>query len=203
MPEAANIVPVSIYTEMTPNPESMKFVANKLIYPDNVIEFKNEEEAKASPLATELFGFPFVRSVFFSQNYITLSKDQEADWNDIIPEIKEFIRNYLETGGAVVEQELVKVEEAEDEIKGETSTETSDPEIVNKIIEVLDTYIKPAIEMDGGHIKYKSFSQGVLTLVLQGACSGCPSATVTLKAGIEGMMNRMVPEVKEVVAEEL
>jgi len=146
---------ISIYTEMTPNPETMKFVANKLLYPGKSIDFPDVETAKPSALAIELFGFPFIKSVFIASNFVTLTKTADTDWNDVIPRIKELLENY----------------------------------------------VKPAVEMDGGAIQFRSYQEGVVNLMLQGSCSGCPSSMITLKAGIEGMMKRMIPEVREVVAE--
>ena len=156
---------ISIYTEMTPNPETMKFVANKLLYPGKSIDFADESTAKPSPLAQQLFSFPFIKSVFIASNFITLTKTAETeDWQDIVPA-------------------------------------ADDDDVVKRIKELLENYVKPAVEMDGGAIQFKSYENGVVNLTMQGSCSGCPSSTITLKAGIEGMMKRMIPEVKEVVAE--
>lgn len=189
---------ISIYTEMTPNPETMKFVANKLLYPGKSIDFPDEASAGPSPLAQELFTFPFIRSVFIASNFVTLSKNAGADdWQDIIPTIRQFLKEYLEEGKAVVNEEMVA------SIKSEGSNEISadDNDIVKRIKELLENYVKPAVEMDGGAIQFRSYDNGKVNLMLQGSCSGCPSSMITLKAGIEGMMKRMIPEVKEVVAE--
>ena len=189
---------ISIYTEMTPNPETMKFVANKLLYPGKSIDFPEEASAKPSPLAQELFSFPFIKSVFIASNFVTLTKTSETeDWQDMIPTIKQFLKDYLEEGKVVViEEEVIKR-------KAESSNEISadDNDVVKRIKELLENYVKPAVEMDGGAIQFKSFVEGKVNLMLQGSCSGCPSSMITLKAGIEGMMKRMIPEVKEVVAE--
>ena len=185
---------VSIYTEMTPNPETMKFVANKLLYPGKSIEFSSEESASPSPLAKELFGFPFIRGVFIASNFITLTKTADTDWNDIIPSLREFMKEYLEEGKLVIN-------ELEIEAKKVVISPEDETDVVKRIKELLENYVRPAVEMDGGAIAYKNFDQGVVTLSLQGSCSGCPSSMITLKAGIEGMMKRMIPEVKEVVAE--
>lgn len=189
---------ISIYTEMTPNPETMKFVANKLLYPGKSIDFPDENSAKPSPMAQELFSFPFIKSVFIASNFVTLTKTSETDdWQDMIPAMKQFLKEYLEEGKVVVnEEEVVK-------IKAESSNEVSadDTDVVKRIKELLENYVKPAVEMDGGAIQFKSFEDGKVNLMLQGSCSGCPSSMITLKAGIEGMMKRMIPEVKEVVAE--
>jgi Fe-S cluster biogenesis protein NfuA len=187
---------ISIYTEMTPNPETMKFVANKLLYPGKHIDFPDEASAKPSPLAAELFSFPFIRGVFIMANFITLTKTVETDWNDIIPTIKAFLKEYLEDNRPVVnEDEIVDLPVASNEVSAD------DTDVVKRIKELLENYVKPAVEMDGGAIQFKDYEDGTVTLMLQGSCSGCPSSMITLKAGIEGMMKRMIPEVKEVVAE--
>ena len=188
---------VSIYTEMTPNPETMKFVANKLLYPGKSIDIAEEAQAIASPLAKELFSFPFIKSVFIASNFITLTKSVETeDWQDVIPTIKTFLKDYLEAGGVVVnEEEVAKFKQ-----EATNTVHADDDDIVKRVKELLENYVKPAVEMDGGAIQFKSYNDGVVNLMLQGSCSGCPSSMVTLKAGIEGMMKRMIPEVKEVVA---
>ena len=188
---------ISIYTEMTPNPETMKFVANKLLYPGKSIDFPDVEEARPSPLAIELFGFPFIKSVFIASNFVTLTKTSDTDWNDVIPAIRQFLKEYLEEGKPVInEEEIVVTARTE----GNT-IDADDDDVVKRIKELLENYVKPAVEMDGGAIQFKSYNEGVVNLMLQGSCSGCPSSMITLKAGIEGMMKRMIPEVKEVVAE--
>lgn len=188
---------ISIYTEMTPNPETMKFVANKLLYPGKSIDFPDVQSASASPLANELFGFPFVKSVFIASNFVTLTKTFETDWQDVIPAIRQFLKEYLEEGKEVInENEIVSTQQTE----GNT-IDADDDDVVKRIKELLENYVKPAVEMDGGAIQFKSYDDGVVNLMLQGSCSGCPSSMITLKAGIEGMMKRMIPEVKEVVAE--
>ena len=189
---------ISIYTEMTPNPETMKFVANKLLYPGKSVDFQDEESAKASPLAMELFSFPFIKTVFIASNFITLTKTNETeDWQDVIPSIKQFLREYLEEGKTIINEEEIATR------KTVSSNEVSldDGDVVKRIKELLENYVKPAVEMDGGAIQFKSYEDGKVNLMLQGSCSGCPSSMITLKAGIEGMMKRMIPEVKEVVAE--
>ena len=187
---------ISIYTEMTPNPETMKFVANKLLYPGKSIDFPDVETAKPSPLAIELFGFPFIKSVFIASNFVTLTKTSDTDWDDVIPAIRQFLKEYLEEGKAVVNEEEVVL------VKSEGNTiDADDDDVVKRIKELLENYVKPAVEMDGGAIQFKSYNEGTVNLMLQGSCSGCPSSMITLKAGIEGMMKRMIPEVKEVVAE--
>lgn len=189
---------ISIYTEMTPNPETMKFVANKLLYPGKSIDFPDEASSKPSPLAQELFTFPFIKSVFIASNFVTLTKTSETEeWQDVIPTIKQFLKEYMEDGKPVVLEEEVA------NIRAESSNEVNadDDDVVKRIKELLENYVKPAVEMDGGAIQFKSYEDGRVNLMLQGSCSGCPSSMITLKAGIEGMMKRMIPEVKEVVAE--
>jgi len=183
---------------MTPNPTTMKFVANKLLYPGKSIDFPDESAAGPSPLAKELFSFPFIKSVFIASNFVTLTKTSDTeDWQDVIPTIKQFLKDYLEAGGPVVnEEEVAKVKPESTNI-----VLADDDDVVKRIKELLDNYVKPAVEMDGGAIQFKSYDDGVVNLMLQGSCSGCPSSMITLKAGIEGMMKRMIPEVKEVVAE--
>ena len=191
---------ISIYTEMTPNPETMKFVANKLLYPGKSIDFADESTAKPSPLAQELFSFPFIKSVFIASNFITLTKTAETeDWQDIVPTIRQFLKEYLEEGKPVVNEEEV---EAMKQPSGNTPT-ADDDDVVKRIKELLENYVKPAVEMDGGAIQFKSYENGVVNLTMQGSCSGCPSSTITLKAGIEGLLKRMVPAVESVEAEML
>ncbi len=188
---------ISIYTEMTPNPETMKFVANKLLYPGKSIDFPDVDSAKPSPLAVELFGFPFIRAVFIASNFITLTKTSDTEWEDVIPTIRQFLKEFLEEGKAVINEEEIIVTKKE----GSNIVSADDDDVVKRIKELLENYVKPAVEMDGGAIQFKSYEEGRVNLVLQGSCSGCPSSMITLKAGIEGMMKRMIPEVKEVVAE--
>jgi Fe-S cluster biogenesis protein NfuA len=183
---------------MTPNPETMKFVANKLLYPGKSLDVAEEALATASPLAKELFSFPFIKSVFIASNFVTLTKTNDTeDWQDVIPTIKTFLKEYLEAGGVVVnEDEVAKMKQEATNV-----VSADDDDVVKRVKELLENYVKPAVEMDGGAIQFKSYKEGIVNLMLQGSCSGCPSSMVTLKAGIEGMMKRMIPEVKEVVAE--
>ncbi|QES90623.1 NifU family protein [Rhizosphaericola mali] len=189
---------ISIYTEMTPNPETMKFVANKLLYPGKSIDFQDETNSVASPLAKELFGFPFIKSVFIASNFVTLTKSVDTeDWMDIIPTVKQFLKEYIEGGSPIIlEDEVAKIK-----VDHGNEVIADDDDVVKRIKELLDNYVRPAVEMDGGAIQFKSYDDGKVNLMMQGSCSGCPSSMITLKAGIEGMMKRMIPEVKEVVAE--
>jgi Fe-S cluster biogenesis protein NfuA len=180
---------------MTPNPETMKFVANKLLYPGKSIDFTDEASATPSPIAKELFAFPFIKGVFIASNFVTLSKAPDALWDDVIPTIREFLKNYIEDGKPIINEELIVVRQDDGEVKA------GDEDIVGRIKELLENYVKPAVEMDGGAISFRGYESGTVKLMLQGSCSGCPSSMITLKTGIEGMMKRMIPEVKEVVAE--
>ena len=194
--------PVMLYTEQTPNPETLKFVTNQMIYPKNTADFKEGQEELAkewSPLAAALFEMPYVKGVYICNNFITITKEFNFDWTDIMLDLKNFLKNYLNDGGVVVKEgfEALKTQLTEEE---SIQYSGEDAEIVQKIKSMIETYVKPAVEGDGGNIEFKSFENGIVTLVMQGSCSGCPSSTVTLKSGIEGMMKRMIPEVKEVVA---
>ena len=194
--------PVMLYTEQTPNPETLKFVTNRMLY-KGTADFRTEELAQEwSPLATALFDFPFVKGVYVSNNFVTLTKESNYLWDDIMLKTKEFIKKYVEDEGVVITdgfaEAMAKIEE---EAGAGYQYTGEEKELVKKIKSLIDTHVKPAVEMDGGNIEFKSFDKGVVTVIMQGACSGCPSSTVTLKAGIEGMLKRMVPEVTEVVSE--
>lgn len=194
--------PVMLYTEQTPNPESLKFVTNRMLY-KGTADFREQELAQEwSPLATALFGLPYVKGVYICNNFVTVTKELNYDWSSLMLNLKDFIKKYIEEGGEIIASGF---DEAMAEIEAErgASYEYSgdDVEIVKKIKEMIDTYVKPAVEMDGGNIEFKGWDAGTVTLIMQGACSGCPSSSVTLKAGIEGMLKRMIPEVREVVAE--
>jgi NFU1 iron-sulfur cluster scaffold homolog, mitochondrial len=189
---------VSIYTEMTPNPETMKFVANKLLYPGKSVDFQDEASATASPLAMQLFAFPFIKAVFIASNFVTLTKTDDTEgWQDVIPSVKQFLKEYLEEGREIVNEELLAARKSE----SSNLVSADDDDVVKRIKELLENYVKPAVEMDGGAIQFINYEDGVVSLMMQGSCSGCPSSMITLKAGIEGMMKRMIPEVREVVAE--
>ena len=186
---------ISIYTEMTPNPETMKFVANKLLYPGKSIDFQSEDTASPSPLAKQLFAFSGVVGVFISSNFVTLTKAGDLDWYELIPIIRTFLKSYLESGDPVFTGPR---EQVADETIARTKTSSA---LETKIIEALDEYVRPAVEQDGGAIHFKSFEDGIVTVVMKGYCSGCPSSTVTLKSGIERLLKQLIPEVSEVVAE--
>ncbi|MDZ4680859.1 MAG: NifU family protein [Saprospiraceae bacterium] len=191
-----------LYTEQTPNPESLKFVTNRMLY-RGTADFKEAELAKDwSPLGAALFSLPYVKGVYISSNFVTVTKEFNYEWADIMLKLKEFIKNFIEEGGQILKEgfaeEMAKLEA---ERGSEVVYSEDDAVLVQKIKDLIDTYVKPAVEMDGGNIEFKAFEKGIVTVTLQGSCSGCPSSTVTLKSGIEGMLKRMVPEVQEVVAE--
>jgi NFU1 iron-sulfur cluster scaffold homolog, mitochondrial len=194
--------PIMLYTEQTPNPESLKFVTNKILF-KGTADFREEELAKEwSPLASSLFEFPYVKGVYICNNFVTITKEFNYSWEDIMLKLKEYIKAYVSDEKEIVSAGFEEAMKAKEEKEGVGYEYTGDEvELVKKIKDLIDTYVKPAVEMDGGNIEFKSFNDGVVTVVLQGSCSGCPSSTVTLKSGIEGMLKRMVPEVKEVVSE--
>lgn len=202
MEKPATKSPVMLYTEQTPNPESLKFVTNRMLY-RGTADFREEALAQEwSPLATALFELPYVKGVYICNNFVTVTKELNYAWEDIMLKLKEFIKGYVEEGGVIVDEGFAQAMAKIEEERGASYEYTEDEaELVKKIKELIDTYVKPAVEMDGGNIEFKSFQDGKVTLIMQGACSGCPSSTVTLKAGIEGMLKRMVPEVKEVISE--
>lgn len=186
---------IEIYTEETPNPESRKFVTNRHILPNFQLDFRSVDMAGGSALAKTMFQIPFVNGVFLANNFVTITKKPEYDWFEITPEIKEAIKQFLMSGTKPVDDALLP-----QDLASATTTEDNSPE--TKIKDLLEKYVKPAIQGDGGHIEFRNFENGIVTLALQGSCSGCPSSKITLKSGIEGLLKRMVPEVQEVVAEE-
>ena len=194
--------PIMLYTEQTPNPESLKFVTNKILY-RGTADFRTPDLTEEwSPLACELFSFPYVKGVYICNNFVTVTKEMNYSWEDIMLQLKEFIKSHVSDGKEIVRDgfdDAMKIKE--DALGTGYQYSGEEAELVKKIKELIDTYVKPAVEMDGGNIEFKSFADGVVTVILQGSCSGCPSSTVTLKAGIEGMLRRMVPEVTEVVSE--
>lgn len=186
----------TIYTESSPNPNSLKYVINYMLVPDGTtFDFPDAEAAKQSPLATELFTkFDFVERVFMMSNFITVTKNDKISWHDVAGDLKEFLQGYLE------EQKPLLTQTIKDEYDKELNKD--EPEIDRKIKGILEEYIRPAVESDGGAISFHSYDSGTVKVLLQGSCSGCPSSMVTLKAGIENLLKRMLPEdVQEVVAE--
>jgi Fe-S cluster biogenesis protein NfuA len=187
---------LEIYTEMTPNPESIKFVTNRHLLPNFQLDFRAKEMAEGSPLALHLFDIPFVKGVFISNNFVTITKKPNYDWFEITPEVKQAIQDFIQSGKKLVDDSLLP----KDVIEEQKTTNTEDVSPENKIKDLLEKYVKPAIQMDGGHIEFRSFENGIVKLSLQGSCSGCPSSSLTLKSGIEGLLKRMVPEVEVVEA---
>lgn len=194
--------PVMLYTEQTPNPESLKFVTNRMLY-RGTADFREEELAQEwSPIGTELFALPYVKGVYICNNFVTVTKEFNYAWEDIMLKLKEFIKDYVTEGKEIVREGFEAAMAAIEAERGASYNYTEeDAVIVKKIKDLIDTYVKPAVESDGGNIEFKKFDQGIVTVILQGSCSGCPSSTVTLKSGIEGMLKRMVPEVQSVEAE--
>ena len=189
--------PHNIYAEETPNPVAMKFVLNSLLIKEEgkSVEFRTREKAEASPLAKKLFAFPYVKGVFITSNFVTVTQDESLDWYEIIPELKELIRLHVASGEEIFSGEMIQ------KVDSEVAPETVSGDIDKKIMDLLDEHIRPAVEGDGGTIHFKSFINGKVTLVLKGACNGCPSTKTTLKQGVENLLRRMLPEVEEVIAE--
>lgn len=192
--------PIEVYAEVTPNPAVMKFASSKLLT-NNDVEFKNIEEAsKSSPLAQALFGFPFVKEIFISQNYVSITKYDIVEWNEVFADTRNFIREFLLENKTII-KDLPKKEEIKAEINPSEPLNLEGTPA--KIVDILDEYIRPAVASDGGNIAFKSYDENskVVSVILQGACSGCPSSTATLKNGIETMLKEMLPnQINEVVA---
>ncbi|RZJ74269.1 MAG: NifU family protein [Flavobacterium sp.] len=189
--EANKKLPVTIYVESTPNPAVLKFVYNKLLTKTSA-EFKNIDETQASPLAKELFKFPFVKEVFIDENYISVTKFGVSEWAEITGEIRTFIKTFIENGNLVIDESLIQAM-PQNEKKQEAYFDSLDT-VSQQIINILEEYVKPAVQGDGGNIAFESYNETDKTVkvVLQGACSGCPSSTFTLKSGIENMLKDML-----------
>lgn len=199
--ETATKSPVMLYTEQTPNPEALKYVTNRMLY-RGIADFKEADlAAEWSPMAHSLMLLPYVKAVYFNNNYVTITKEFNYDWAEIMLKLKEFVKDFIEKDGIIVKEGFgeyiaqIEASKAEERFSGEEG------EVARRIKDLIDTYVKPAVEGDGGNIEFLSYEKGVVCVQMQGSCSGCPSSTVTLKSGIEGMLKRMVPEVKEVVQE--
>ena len=177
---------IRVYSEITPNPASLKFIVNKLLI-NGSADFPTRESAVHSAFATALYSFPFVQGVFFASNFVTITKSDEVEWEEVQPALRTFVADAAEKGLPIQH--------------GVTSKGFTGSEVEQKIQQILHDYVQPAVEQDGGAIEYVSFEEGVVTVALRGSCSGCPSATITLKSGIEALLKRMVPEVEEVVSE--
>lgn len=191
--------PVTVYGETTPNPAVLKFVANKKLT-KTPIEFKNIDETEASPLAKELFKFPYVKEIFIDENYVSISKYDSYDWNDVTIEVRSFIKNFIENGGTVIEEHFIVSTEAHEKNQEEyfDKLDVTSQQIIN----ILEEYVKPAVASDGGNISFNSFDPDTkrVSVTLQGACSGCPSSTFTLKNGIENMLRQMLND-NEIIVE--
>lgn len=199
--QSSKKIPVTIYGETTPNPAVLKFVANKQLTKTSV-EFKNIDEAKPSPLAIELFKFPYVKEVFVDENYVSITKFDSYDWDEITIEVRSFIKEFIENGGTVIDETLIaqtKDHEQQQEAYFDNLDVTS-----QQIINILEEYVKPAVQSDGGNISFENYDDVSkrVTVTLKGACSGCPSSTFTLKNGIENMLRQMLNN-NEIVVEAL
>lgn len=189
-------LPIEIYLEQTPNPDSMKFLVNKVLLPNIIFDSKRSQNSGDSPLADSLYEkFEWVSGVFVSNNFVTISKSTDNDWYEYMHEVKEYLKMYFQNNFDVVTKFFIEAK------MKENSSQELDESVEGKIKELLEKYVQPAVESDGGFIVFKSFDNGIVTLSMQGSCSGCPSSQITLKSGIEGLLKRMVPEVMEVVAE--
>jgi NFU1 iron-sulfur cluster scaffold homolog, mitochondrial len=199
--------PYTIYAESTPNPNTMKFVSNRWLITNNKSYevLADQRVGSPSPLAEKLFSFPFINGVFISANFVTVTKAEIIEWTDVMIELRDFISNYLNTDGMEIIREEFLSEDTVEEAEGNSGTAQSSSkkdltDFDKKIVEILDEYIKPAVESDGGAIEFDSYEDGIVKVILKGACSGCPSSTATLKGGIESLLKSMLPEVKEVEA---
>nr|WP_314897651.1 NifU family protein [uncultured Flavobacterium sp.] len=183
--------PITVYGETTPNPAALKFVVSRMLT-KNAIEFKNIDQTGASPLAKELFKFPYVKEIFIDENYISITKYEINDWQEITLEIRSFIKQYIENGGTVLDENFIEAVTAEENTKAK---EFDNLDVTSQqIINILEEYVKPAVQADGGNIAFDSYNETDKTVkvILQGACSGCPSSTFTLKSGIENMLKSML-----------
>ncbi|MFM1946078.1 MAG: hypothetical protein RL207_361 [Bacteroidota bacterium] len=197
------MVPVTVYAEMTPNPTTMKYVANKyLLATGDAVEFASKADSKGySPLAEALFDFPFVQKVFIAANFITITKTDNVPWDFINMELREFVREWLFFGKEVLIQMPSQLAQMEDESASDKPAKSFNPsDFDDPIRALLDEYVRPAVENDGGAIDFVGFEDGIVTVLMKGSCAGCPSSTATLKGGIENLLKQHLPEVKEVVA---
>lgn len=194
--------PITVYVEVTPNPTTLKFVASEELIPHGgALEFEDPESpVGVSPIAEKIFNLPFVDGIFIASNFIAVSKNDVVEWDMVQMELREQVQTMLNDGVAVYLQEGL---EAKPESHSEEVREADFTDDEKKVADILDEYVRPAVEGDGGRIDLRSFKEGVVTVTLRGACSGCPSSMQTLKGGIEGLLKEMVPGVQEVVAEEL
>jgi Fe-S cluster biogenesis protein NfuA len=204
---------IEVYAESTPNPAAMKFMVNKILLNEGVVEYFKKEDAVNCPLAFQLFDFTGVKAIFITSNFITITKANDIDWYDILAILREFIKGFfmgdeklflknpLEKNGEIKTKNEERKESATINQLPAANQESNEP-LEDQIKQALEEYVRPAVEQDGGAIHFKSFDNGVVTLILKGSCSGCPSSTLTLKSGIENLLKKMIPQVTEVVAEE-
>ena len=203
----SNDIPYIFYAEETPNPSSLKFVANRMLLVTGAsADYENAAAAADAPLALQLFAFPFVKRVFISSNYITVTRTDQVEWLEVRDELRTFITSWLNSGKEVVtrlpRREMPKDSRFTETVSVNTHHAAPTNAVESKIIDVLEQYIRPAVEQDGGLITFKDLKDGVVTVQMRGSCSGCPSSTMTLKAGIEALLKRLLPDdVKEVVSE--
>jgi Fe-S cluster biogenesis protein NfuA len=199
--EKKELTPHAIYAESTPNPATMKFVSNRyLVIDGEQYEYSLDEDASNSPLAVKLLNLPFVSKVFIASNFVAISKTDIIEWEDVIHQLRDLLSDYLNNNGKVILQSKADApKESESKNGGKNETDFSDME--KKVASILQEYVRPAVESDGGAIELHSYDQGKVKVILKGACSGCPSSTMTLKNGIESMLKEMLPgEVSEVEA---
>ncbi|MGH7098831.1 MAG: NifU family protein [Stellaceae bacterium] len=183
-----------IQTEPTPNPASLKFLPARTVMEQGTANFPDPRAAARSPLAERLFALPHVAGVFLGSDFITVTKHEEADWYHLKPAVLAAIMEHFTAGRPVLEPGAL----AEADGAAAPGTDEEDDEIVSQIKELLETRVRPAVAMDGGDIIFEDFADGIVYLHMQGSCSGCPSSTATLKAGIENMLRHYIPEVVEV-----
>lgn len=196
--------PVNVYAESTPNPAALKFVSSRMLLSEGSVEYASALEASVCPLAQGIFAFTGVKAVFISSNFITVTKEGELDWYEISNILREYIRGYLMSGEKVfLSNPFSNTAPSETTFDSSVTITASrlDGDVANKIVEMLEEYVSPAVAQDGGEIQFRSYKDGVVTVALRGSCSGCPSSSLTLKSGIENLLKNMIPEVKEVVAE--
>ena len=202
---SARTVPVTVYAEMTPNPDVMKFVTNKVLNPGAPLDYSTSDDSSGCPLAEAILNFPFVENVFVSSNYVSVMKNDKIEWDMVVIETRQFISDHIGQGKEIIKKDAlqphaIKEEQLETKKGDSVRFNVSTSDLDEQIIDALNEYIRPAVESDGGSIDFVEFKGGIVKVALRGACSGCPSSTVTLKQGIEGLLCRMFPDVKEVVS---
>ncbi len=183
--------PITVYGETTPNPAALKFVVSRMLT-KTPVEYKNIDQTSSSPLAQELFKFPYVKEIFIDENYVSVTKYEINDWQEITLELRTFIKQFIENGGTVIDESLLDIALKDEKVK-DANFDSLD-ETSQKIINILEEYVKPAVAADGGNIVFDSYDNQTDTVkvMMQGACNGCPSSTFTLKSGIENMLKSML-----------